>query len=159
MRTGGALAEPIRLPSTAGLERYCAVAIMALDRQRLGNREVALALNVDRSHFGKIRRGERPMPPRMLSDLIELLQLDRIRLALAVEVMGSAELYFEPSFRNASYYAQGILADLLAIIEQPGTIDRKQMFAALTKERCDSLAKAANHQIGIHLQNLEDFAA
>ena len=141
-----------------GLERYCAVAIAAMDRQRLSTSEVAAALGIDRSHLGKIRRNERPMPSRILDDLIAHLALDRVRLVLAVELMENADLYFDPMFRNVCYYVQGVLGNLVALMDQSGSIDRKLMFASLSRELCYNLARSANCAIGDQFEALERFA-
>lgn len=122
---------------------FRAVIAEVMRRQRLTDAEVARALGMDRSYVGKVRRGERPMADRTLDDLIEHLRIDRRRLAMAVDVMETPELYFDPTFRNLCYYAQTVLADIVSMSRESGDLNCGVILAALTRERCETLAHHA----------------
>lgn len=129
------------------LEAYRGIIVEALGRQRLSTAEVARSLGVDRSYFGKLRRGERPLTERIKDELIDLLRLDRRRLALAIEVMDQPKLYFDPAFRNLCYYAHTMLTDTMALSSAGGDIDCGIIIAAMTRERCELLARHAVKQL------------
>lgn len=139
------------------LEAYRGVIVEALGRQRLSTAEVARSLRVDRSYFGKLRRGERPLTERIKGELIDLLRLDRRRLALAIEVMDQPALYFDPAFRNLCYYAHTMLTDTMALSSAGGDIDCGIIIAAMTRERCELLARHAVKQLADQFASINLF--
>lgn len=149
----GAPAES-RCPRLEG----CRIVIAeTLRRHRLSDAEVARSLGVDRSYFGKVRRGERALTDQTLEQLIEYLQLDRRRLAMAVEVMERPELYFDLTFRNVCYYAQTMLADIVQMATTTGDLNYGVILAALTRERCESLAHHAVERLAAQFASVDPF--
>ncbi len=158
MTTDTDVPEP---PNTAKHDRLagCRTVIAeCMRRQRLSDAEVARALTLDRSYLGKVRRGERPMTDRTLDDLVDYLNIDRRRLAMAVDVMGAPELYFDPTFRNLCYYAQTVLADIVMMSRQSGDLNCGIILAALTRERCETLAHHAVARLADQFAAFDPFA-
>lgn len=139
------------------LEGCRLVVVETLRRQRLSDAEVARDLGIDRSYFGKVRRGERPLTDHTLDQLIELLRLDRRRLAMAVEIMERPELYFDPTFRNVCYYAQTMLADIVEMTATTGDLNCGVILAALTRERCETLAHHAVERLQAQFAGFDPF--
>ena len=138
------------------LEPYRWVVAELMGRRGLGNTEVARSICVSRQYLGRIRAGERPVTQQILNDLILYLDIDRGRLALAVEVMGDARLYFDPTFRNACYAARTVLSDAMALAETPGaSVNRAIVFAAFSRERCEDFAHRAMRQLSDQFAKIE----
>lgn len=126
-------------------------------RQRLTDAEVARSLHLDRSYLGKVRRGERPMTEETLECLVEHLRIDRQRLAMAVDIMKQPELYFDLTFRNVCYYAQTMLADIVAMSRETGDINCGIILGALTRERCELLAHHAVERLATQFASFDPF--
>lgn len=143
----------------ARLERCRIVLAEAMRRQRLTDAEVARALRLDRSYLGKVRRGERPLTEATLEQLIVYLRLDRRRLAMAVDVMEDPELYWDGTFRNICYYAQTMVGDIVTMSREEGEFNRGIILAALTRERCEALARVAVARLADQFAALDPLVA
>lgn len=143
----------------ARLERCRLIIAEALRRHRLTDAEVARELGLDRSYLGKVRRGERPLSEATLDQLIDLLRLDRRRLAMAVDVMEEPELYWDATFRNICYYAETIVTDVIAMTRAGGEFDRGIVLAALPRERCEALARNSVARLAEQFAALDPFLA
>ena len=136
-------------------ENYARLVIDVMGQRRISMTELSHSVGVDRSHLGKVRRGERPMTPRLLDDLIATLELDRQRMALAVGVLRRRELYDDPSFKNVSAFAGAIITSLLDLLQTPGRMDRASVFAAMSTTSCEVLATQSLRHVQNQFQKLE----
>lgn len=140
------------------LEPYRLIIVEVMKRQGLCTTHVAREIGADRSHLGRIRRGVRPISGDVLNSLITYLSLDRHRLSLAVEVIGSAEIYFDPAFRNICLYVETVVGTLMTILKEPGVLDRTLVFASMSKPGCETLATTTVRHLDERFERLSQLA-
>ena len=152
----GSLNRVHEVPAPQGgrLEPYRRIVVEMMRRQRLCTAEVARDTGLDRSHLGKVRRGLKPMSGNMLDVLIAYTGLDRHRLSLAVEVLGSSEIYFNRAFQNLCVYFEEVVKNLLEVLREPAAIDRTGMFASLTRDFCKGLASVTVRHVDDRLAKI-----
>lgn len=143
--------------NVALLEAYKHVILEAWRRQNITNAEVAAFIGRGTSLVSKIRNGRAPICSKIANLLIELFALDRARLFLAIEIAGNGDLYFDPSFKNASHAAVVFLQDLVTTLDADEDADRRAIFAAFSKPTIERVAREAGHsvveQFSVHLHS------
>ncbi len=117
-----------------------AIVIETMRRRGEKTTEIARAIRIDRSHLGRMRSGHRAIPAGVLSALILHLDLDRLRLAFAADVFGNTESYFDPAFVNLCHMLGTIAGQVLETLNVDGPLDRKALFASLSKGTCEQFA-------------------
>lgn len=131
----------------ARLAAYQAVLIEAWRRKAISNTEVATAIGRCTSLVSKLRTGRVPICSRVGNHLIDLLEMDRTRLFLAVEVAGDGRLYFDPAFRNACYATTGFLNTILGELAEHNGQERRGVFAAFSQEVLETVAGEAGRDV------------
>ena len=103
-------------------------------------------LQMDRSYFSKMRRGQRAIPPRIVEYLIDRLNIDRVRLGLAVDMMKDPDSYFDPALINICTYVQVVIWDTMNMAKASGDAKNEFHIGTLSKDRCEALAQEAVEQ-------------
>lgn len=135
------------------LESYRKVIVEAWHRKGLRNIEVAEYTGRGTSLISKIKNGRAPICSRVANQLIDLLELDRARLFLAIEIAGNGALYFDPAFKNACYASLCFFEHMMDRLHDEGACERRSVFAAFSKDTVERVAG----QAGVHVA--EQFSA
>ena len=130
------------------LEKYREV-INAVILRNPDHRDKVLAdeLGMDRSYFSKMRRGQRPIPQRTVEYLISRLNIDRVRVAIAVDMMDDPECYFDPALINLCTYIKVVISDTMRMARASGDARNEFHIGTLSKDRCEALAQEAVDQL------------
>jgi transcriptional regulator with XRE-family HTH domain len=127
----------IKVNSSEFVEMSGLLLIDLMRQRNLSNVEVSNAVGIERAHLSKIRRGQRPISAQTVSALATYLEVDLVRLVMAVCVMRRPDLYFDAKFRNAVYVVEYILH---AAMDLPSSDGSAPSLSSLSKEGCESYA-------------------
>lgn len=140
----GTAEQPSTVENSNTIELYRQVIARVMDQQRLSTTDLAERIKADRSLLGKFRKGTRTIKPSLVNALINELDLDRERMALAILVMGKPEYYFDPRFRNACYVMIGLLN---AAMNRPEDESAAVVLKSLSRRNCETVAYKAIDQL------------
>jgi transcriptional regulator with XRE-family HTH domain len=129
------------------LEPYRVIVTRIMQRQGLKTAVVAREIGCERTHLAKVRSGERRIKPAILEKLIQHLGVDRQRMTLAVVMMNSPDLYFDPRFRNISYFVELVVSQTMKFSQSEDAIDHRQHVGVLSKERCGQIALSTAEEL------------
>lgn len=141
MGGGGVEHASCEVPQEPARDPYLHVIVREIRLQQLEDIKIAAALQVDRTHFGRVRRGKRPLLPALREQLIDYLKIDRTRLAFAVAVMNDPDCYFNLTFQKACFFVETMLVDTMRMIRETGGLDVGIIMASLPRDRCEALAR------------------
>lgn len=129
------------------LEAYRKVIVEAWHRKGLKNTEVSAYTGRGPSLISKIKNGRAPICSRISNQLIDLLELDRARLFLAIEVAGNGALYFDPAFKNACIASLCFFEHMMDRLHTEGECERRSVFAAFSKDTVERVAGQAGDDV------------
>lgn len=135
------------------------VIVSEMHRKGHATADVARQIGIERSYLSKILHGTRPLNMAVLELLVDHLQLDKNRLALAVGVMSEPAFYHDRTFINLSYYTQTMLAAAMSLAEETGeSFSYGAIFGSLRRDRCEMLARTAIAELAKRFAELDPFA-
>lgn len=136
--------QPSEVEGSNTIEQYGAVLRRVMAERGENTSVLARKIKVDRSLLCRVRNGTRSITPQLVNSLIEALDLDRERLALAVLIMGKSDYYFDPRFRNACY----VLVKLLnTAMDRPADESASRALTNLSKTNCEKVAIKAIEEL------------
>ena len=129
------------------IEQYQIVLVEAWYRKGFSNRAVASYTGRGESIVSKIKNGRAPICANMRQQLIDLFELDRARLFIAIEIAGDGLLYFNPTFKNACYASICFLEEMLGCLNEDVTDEQKAIFAAFSNSTLQSVVGRAGREL------------
>lgn len=114
------------------VEQYTAVICEAWRRSAITNRQVADATGRGDSIISKVKNGRYPMCADLGQRLIDLFEMDRVRLFLAIEIAGKGELYFDPPFKSVCHASVCFVQELLTLMHEDTSPEHRALFAAFS---------------------------
>lgn len=127
----------------ARLEQYRIVIIEAWRRNGMTNKYVADCTRRGTSIISKVKNGRANISADLRHELIDLFELDRIRLFMAIEMVGNGMLYFDPTFRNVCHASMCFVREMLRVMDEDISPEQKAFFAAFPDTAIGALAGRA----------------
>lgn len=128
---------------TVRLEQYRIVLTEAWRRNGMTNKEVALATGKGTSLVSKVKNGRANICANFRNQLIDLFELDRFRLFIAIETAGKGMLYFDPTFKHVCYASMCFVQELLTLMGDDITPEQRALFAAFSDQTISIVAGQA----------------
>ncbi len=132
---------------TARFEQYRIVLTEAWRRNGMSNKEVALATGKGTSLMSKVRNGRVNICAGLRHQLIDLFELDRARLFIAIEVAGKGMLYFDPTFKHVCHASMCFVRELLVLMDDDVSPEQKALFAAFSDHTIGLVAGQAGSAV------------
>jgi hypothetical protein len=131
----------------ARLEQYRIVLIEAWRRNGMTNKEVALATGKGISLVSKVKNGRANICAKFRYQLIDLFELDRARLFIAIEVAGNGMLYFDPSFKHVCHASMCFVQEMLTLMDDDVSPEQRALFAAFPDQTIRHVAGQAGSDV------------
>jgi hypothetical protein len=131
----------------ARLEQYRIVLTEAWRRNGMTNKEVALATGKGTSLVSKVKNGRANICANFRHQLIDLFELDRARLFIAIEVAGKGMLYFDPTFKQLCHASMCFVQELLTIMGDEVSPEQRALFAAFSDQTIGIVAGRAGSDV------------
>lgn len=125
------------------LEQYRLVICEAWRRNGMTNREVALATGRGPSIISKVKNGRYNICADLRHRLIDLFEMDRVRLFIAIEIAGKGELYFDPPFKSVCHASVCFVQELLTLMSDETSPEHRALFAAFSDQTIGLVAGRA----------------
>jgi len=125
------------------VEQYTAVICEAWRRSAITNRHVADATGRGCSIISKVKNGRYPMCADLMHRLIDLFEMDRVRLFVAIEIAGKGELYFDPPFKSVCHASVCFVQELLTLMNEDTSPEHRALFAAFSDQTIGLVAGQA----------------
>lgn len=129
------------------LEQYRFVLLEAWQRSGITNKTVAAYTGRGTSIISKVKNGRATISSHLHHQLIDLFELDRIRLFLAVEMMGEGMLYYDPMFRNVCHASTCFVRQLLSVLNDDSSREFREIFASFSETTITSVANQASFDV------------
>lgn len=127
----------------ARLEQYRIVLTEAWRRNGMTNKEVAMATGKGTSLVSKVKNGRANICANFRHQLIDLFELDRPRLFIAIEVVGKGMLYFDPTFKQLCHASMCFVQELLTLMGDEVSPEQRALFAAFSDKTISIVASQA----------------
>ncbi len=131
----------------ARLEQYRIVLTEAWRRNGMTNKEVALATGKGTSLVSKVKNGRANICANFRHQLIDLFELDRARLFIAIEVAGKGMLYFDPTFKQLCHASMCFMKELLTLMGDDVSPEQRALFAAFSDQTISIVAGQAGSDV------------
>jgi hypothetical protein len=116
-------------------------------RNGMSNKEVALATGKGTNLMSKVRNGRVNICAGLCHQLIDLFELDRARLFIAIEVAGKGMLYFDPTFKHVCHASMCFVRELLVLMDDDVSPEQKALFAAFSDQTIGLVAGQAGSAV------------
>lgn len=131
----------------ARLDQYRIVLTEAWRRNGMPNKEVALATGKGTSLVSKVKNGRANICSDFREQLIDLFELDRVRLFIAIEVAGKGMLYFDPTFKHVCHASMCFVRELLVLMDDDVSAEQRALFAAFSDHTIGLVAGQAGSDV------------
>ncbi len=131
----------------ARFEQYRIVLTEAWRRNGMTNREVALATGKGMSLVSKVKNGRANICANFRHQLIDLFEMDRARLFIAIEVAGEGMLYFDPIFKQVCHASMSFVQELLTLTKDDISPEQRALFAAFSEQTISIVAGQAGSDV------------
>lgn len=131
----------------ARFEQYRLVLEEAWRRNAMTNKQVAEATGKGASLISKVKNGRANICANLRHQLIDLFELDRVRLFMAIEIAGNGMLYFDPPFKHVCHASMCFLQELLTLMDEDINPEHKALFAAFSEQTISSVAGKAGSDV------------
>lgn len=115
-------------------QEYRLVICEAWRRNGMTNAAVAAATGRGGSLISKVKNGRISLCADLQHRLIDLFELDRVRLFIAVELAEDGMLYFDPTFKQLCHASTCFVKQMLSLIGDDISPEHKAMFAAFSEQ-------------------------
>ena len=132
---------------SARLEQYRLVLTEAWRRNGMTNKEIALATGKGPSLISKVKNGRANICASFRHQLIDLFELDRVRLFIAIEIAGKGMLYFDPTFKHVCHASMCFVQELLTLMGDDITPEQRALFAAFSDQTISIVAGQAGSDV------------
>lgn len=132
---------------SARLEQYRLVLTEAWRRNGMTNKEVALATGKGLSLVSKVKNGRANICASFRQQLIDVFEMDRVRLFIAIEIAGKGMLYFDPTFKHVCHAAMCFVQELLTLMGDEVTPEQRALFAAFSDQTISLVAGQAGSSV------------
>lgn len=131
----------------ARFEQYRLVLEEAWRRNGMTNKQVAMATGRGPSLISKVKNGRANICADLRHQLIDLFEIDRVRLFMAIEMVGNGMLYFDPAFKHVCHASMCFVQELLTLIDEDINPEHKALFAAFSEQTISSVAGQAGCEV------------
>ncbi len=107
------------------------------------NLAVAAATGRGDSLISKVKNGRISLCADLQHRLIDLFELDRVRLFIAVEIAKDGMLYFDPTFKQLCHASTCFVKQMLSLIGDDISPEQKAMIAAFSEHTIAIVAAQA----------------
>lgn len=135
-------------------QEYRLVICEAWRRSGMTNGAVAAATGRGDSLISKVKNGRNSLCADLQHRLIDLFELDRIRLFIAVEIAEDGMLYFDPTFKQLCHASMCFVKQMLSLIGDDVSPEQKAMFAAFSEQTIAIVAGQAGVDVTGRFSNL-----
>jgi len=126
-------------------EQYRLVICEAWRRNGMTNKQVADATGRAPSIISKVKNGRCNICADLRHRLIDLFEMDRVRLFIAIEIAGKGELYFDPSFKSVCHASVCFVQELLTLMSDETSPEHRALFAAFSDQTIGLVAGRAGN--------------
>lgn len=131
----------------ARLEQYRMVLTEAWRRNGMTNKDVALATGKGISLVSKVKNGRANIGANFCHQLIDLFEIDRIRMFIAIEISGDGMLYFDPAFKQVCHAAMCFVRELLTLLGDDVPPEHRALIAAFSEHTIGVVAGQAGSHV------------
>ena len=135
-------------------QEYRLVICEAWKRCGMTNGEVARATGRGDSLISKVKNGRLSLCADLQNRLIDLFELDRVRLFIAVEIAEDGMLYFDPTFRQLCHASVCFVKQMLCLLGDDVSPEQRAMFAAFSEQTIGIVASQAGIDVTGRISNL-----